>query len=130
MSSFTNTLGTPGCLPRNWHLALSLHSLVGLMAIFYLYIFLLLATYSLLLFHSCWHSRLLALALSRWHDPMAGKLVLAITWELSCWLWMGVGLSTNCWDFFIVNVWTPKVSIPRELEGNYIAFYYLDLKVS
>lgn len=71
---------------------------------------------------------------------MAGKLVLAVIWELSCGCGWGrgegasvpfyVGLSPNCWDFFTVDVWTPKVSIPRELEGNYIAFYYLDLKVS
>ena len=133
----SNSPGTPECLPRNLHFALSSNSLVKHRQFSpCLYHWISLATNSLLHSTSCWHPWFIGLALSRWLDPIAGKLVWAVIWELNCgcgWGWgasspLSGGFSINCQDFFTVRI--PKVSIARELEENHTAFYYLALKVS
>ena len=125
----SNSPGTLECLPRNLYFALSSNPLVKQRQFSpCLYHWVPLATNSSLYSTSCWHPCFIGLALSRWLDPMAGKLVWAVIWELNCGCGRGWGASSLYGGFFTLRI--PKVSIPRELEENHTAFYYLALKVS
>ena len=125
----SNSPGTLECLPRNLHFALSSNPLVKQRQFSpCLYHWVPLATNSSIHSTSCWHPCFIGLALSRWLDPMAGKLVWAVIWELNCGCGWGSGASSLYGGFFTLRI--PKVSIPRELEENHTAFYYLALKVS
>lgn len=91
MSSFSNSPGTPGCIPRNWHLGLSPNSLMRSMTSFCV---------SILLSVTC-HIFLIAtfhlLLASLFHCLGTFKMAGSHGWQIdaSChmgaqlWLWMG-----------------------------------------
>lgn len=62
---------------------------------------------------------------------VAGKLVLAVSWEL---IWacepgpsipLYLGFSMDAWASSHSGGWVPRMSVPKEPEGNHSAFYDL-----